>query len=430
MKPSGLSVSLAGFCWVATFSITAQSGVLGPEVIVSDLDNRQFRPDIAFAGGPDEYLVVWQNQWGGSYHDIYAQRLSADGALLSWYSVASLANNCADPSVAYDPIRDRYLVVWAYDVNGDGSNWDIRGRYMPRMGPDPLLTDFSIDADSSNQRSPKVEFALDEDEFMVVWYNEYALPNATDISARRVKADGSGFPAARFWVSTGVDHRTDPEIAYNLTRNEYLVTFSEYVGGASDSYEIYAVRLSGGGTILGSGEFPVATWNGTDLTAPSLASCFGLDGYLVTWEKGNSVEAQFVGGDGVVDGPRILLLDDSAQNWSGEPDVACSLDSASFLVTWTYNFGPSGGTTFVEGRAVLASHVVDVTFMVSSSTAYANVSQSPAVAGGLGGFFVAWEQNRVPPDAFLDIHARSVRPVAFIDGFESGDTSTWSSGVP
>jgi len=38
--------------------------------------------------------------------------------------------------VAYDPTNDRYLVVYIYDVNGDGSDYDLRGRLIPWNGPD------------------------------------------------------------------------------------------------------------------------------------------------------------------------------------------------------------------------------------------------------------------------------------------------------
>ncbi|MCD4750527.1 MAG: hypothetical protein K8R59_14245 [Thermoanaerobaculales bacterium] len=416
-----LTVPFTALLWVGAAVVHATT--LGPEIVVSALDNEQGWPAVAFAEGPDEYLVVWHNRWGGDYYDIYAQRISAEGTILTWFSIASLPNDSRWPAVAYDPSRDRYLVVWSYDSLGDGSDWDVRGRFIPRLGPDPSLTDFTLDSGSGSQVTPKTEFALAQDEFMVVWTNEYQV-GPPDIAARRVFADGSGFPDSRFQVSGGVNPRLDADIAYNLARNEFLIAFQAWVPTPVDSFEIHGVRMTATGVILGGGELEIATLPSDD-TQPAVASCHELDGYLVAWSSFEpDIYARFVTGDGVLDGPPIHIEDNLYPDQL--PDVACSLDGARYLVAWQteYAFGLNG----VWARDVMPSHVAGPPFRIVVPTSTSE-STAPAVAGGAGGFMITWEHER-EGTSYVDIHARTADPGLFQDGFESGDTTHWSSVVP
>ena len=63
---------------------------LGREIVISALDNRQILPAVAYNSQHDEYLVVWNNYWAGSA-DIYAQRLTGQGELKSWFAVGPTA---------------------------------------------------------------------------------------------------------------------------------------------------------------------------------------------------------------------------------------------------------------------------------------------------------------------------------------------------
>ncbi|MEZ4556352.1 MAG: hypothetical protein R2854_07880, partial [Caldilineaceae bacterium] len=84
---------------------------LGGEIVVSALDNDQLWPAVAYNPQHREYLVVWQNNWSGN-RDIYAQRVDAQGDLLSWFAVTTGTHDRAQPAVAYDPVNQRYLVTW------------------------------------------------------------------------------------------------------------------------------------------------------------------------------------------------------------------------------------------------------------------------------------------------------------------------------
>ncbi len=88
---------------------------VGREVTISDSDIEKFLPAVAYNGDRQEFLVVWHNLSGTGVRDISAARLDRFGKVISTFIVASGAYSRAQPAVAYDDVRDRYLVVYIYD---------------------------------------------------------------------------------------------------------------------------------------------------------------------------------------------------------------------------------------------------------------------------------------------------------------------------
>ena len=244
--------------------------------------------------------------------------------------VAEGVNAKRQPAVAYDPTRDRYLVTWIYDYWGNDTDWDVHGRFIPWDGPSASLHDFTICDWTSNQRRPAVEFARTQDEFLVVWTSEAtAVPRY--VSGRRIWADGSGSPFSPFLISSGTEIRDRPDVAYNLARNEYLVTWDL---GATD---IWGVRLSGTGSALGGGEFAIAAWPSTE-EHPAVAACHAADQYLVAWHSDQdtggtdwAIYARYVSGSGVAG--NVHLVDDTTAP-EKEVDVSCGAEGQRYLLVW------------------------------------------------------------------------------------------------
>jgi hypothetical protein len=328
-------------------SVASTQPRLNREIVISSLDNLKYRPDIAYNSKHDEYLVVWENVWGGDYHDIYAQRISATGQLLSWFAVYTGSNKKMQPSVAYDPTRDRYLVTWIYDVVGDGSNWDVVGRLIPWDGPDASLTDFIICSWSSSQWHPKVVYALAQDEYLVTWDVDMA----------------------------GLD--------------------------------IYGVRLNGTGSAIGGGEFVIAGWP-ADESYPAVAACNLADQYFVTWQSlvnpptnDYAIYGRYIDGDGTLAG--VYVVDDTTAP-EKEADVACSQGGQRYLIVWQTMY--SDGYYGVWGRVAYPDESMDEQFgLVASGNAADRTF--PAVAGGKVSYLTAWEHIR-DGTSYQDIHGRLV----------------------
>jgi hypothetical protein len=255
---------------------------LSKEIAISAIDNEQYLPAVAYNWKHDEYLVVWHNKWGAN-RDIYAQRITGQGELKSWFAVGPTAplnpypNDSAHPSVAYDPVNDRYLVVWAYDTAGDGSNWDIHGVFVNWDGPIQGLHQSIICDWPTPQSTPKVVYARAQEEFMIVWTTLHPSVPAY-ISGRRMNATSGTFPTSGsdFTIDNASQVRIHPEIAYNLARNEYLVVYD-------NTFDVFGARFTGSANPLAS-EFAIAAWPGAE-ELPVVAACEETDQYLVAWQN-------------------------------------------------------------------------------------------------------------------------------------------------
>jgi hypothetical protein len=395
-------------------SATPPAG-FGVEIAVSDLENVQHLPAVAYNWRHHEYLVLWHNEWGDGRRDIYAQRVSVAGQPLSGFTVTGGSHDRAQPAAAYDPDNDRFLVVWVYDVNGDGSNWDVYGRLIPWNGPDTNLTEFPICKWGGNQWDPVVAYNAHPGwhEFFVFWTDTPAGGPAY-ISGRRIYASGAGFPSSGSdaIIAHAVDNRLNPRVTHNLVRNEYLMVYD-------NGEDVFASRLAASGAQLGGGEVHVADWPETE-ARPDVASCTTTDQYLVVWQSWDStsaydIYARLVGGDGALDGGRLHVYGTTAND--KEPVVACGPGVRRFLVAWQEQYSGVTGPYGVSARFVEIDGSMDEPIALISPYSGAERTD-PAIASGPPSHLVVWEHDQLG-SGFQDIHGRLYMPFnLFLPNFE------------
>jgi hypothetical protein len=304
--------------------------------------------------------------------------------------------------VSYDPVRDRYLVVWIFDAAGNGSNWDVYGRFIPWNGPSASFQEFAICTWTTKQWSPKVAYGLAQDEFMVVWWTESAVPGYA--SGRRVLASG-GFPDNAFLISSDPsENRVGPDVAYNLARNEYLVVYH-------NGLDIFGTRLRGDGNILGGGEFGIAGWPSAEIN-PSVAACHRADRYLVGWQskEGNNfnIYARYVVGDGT---PASVHQIDARSLDETEIDVACNAAGTQFMLAWQVQYVNLKFGVWARLASPTAVFGPTIPIVDASSTAGRT---DPAFAGGGSKYLVVWAHER-GSTSYQDIHGRLIVPnIAFL----------------
>ena len=385
-------------------SATTAGPHLSGEITISAHDDEQYLPSVAYNWKHREYLVVWHDKWAIGTRDIRAARISEQGQVLSEFTVYEHATkDSAQPAVDYDPVNDRYLVVWVFDASGNGSDWDLYGRLIPWSGPSASLTQFAISTWSTHQWNPKVAYGRAVEEFLVVWANQYqAGTPPMYISGRRVKADGSGFPggASDLTINHATQNRVNPDVTYNLARNEYLVVYD-------NTADILGIRLTG--NLLGNfgGEFGIAGWPATEIR-PAVVACRGADQYLVAWQSDQSssndaIYVRFIGGDGVLAGVRLI---DDTSSPQQEPDVACNQAGQQYLVAWQTMY--TSGKYGIWGRLVHPDETMDAGFVIVDASWRADRT-APVVAGGYNNYLVAWEHDR-DGTSFQDIHGRLITP--------------------
>ncbi|NOR84190.1 MAG: hypothetical protein GQ526_11935, partial [Ardenticatenales bacterium] len=323
-------------------------------------------------------------------------------------------------SVAYDPVTNRYLVVWAREM--PSSNYDIYGRFIPWDGI-PTASEFPIDSSTSDDSSsPKVAYALAQGEYLVVWEDYSGGWPEYRVSGRRVKAVGGGWPARFTIAEHASENRRNPHVAYNLARNEYLVTYDNMYLAGTNNENIYGKRLAGDGTVLG-GELGIAGWP-DDEVAPAVAACDGADQYLVTWTSvqsgGKRVYARFVDGDGTLKG--VHQIDDSTTDYPYSPAAVDCKWGVQYMVTWERYAG--GSLVGIRGRVAYSDESMDSSFEIE--VPHSPHRERPAVACSDPNCLVAWEHRDA--SGYAEIYGRIVgetKPkAAFTVSPAGGDTST------
>jgi len=394
----------------STATSAATDPHLSGEITISALDNMQYSPAVAYNWKHNEYLVVWENVWGGGGHDIYAQRVTDQGELKSWFYVPEdsvYTGNRMQPDVAYDPVNDRYLVVWIY---WDGSDWNVHGRFILWNGPSASLTEFQICDWGSDQWKPKAAYGRAEEEFLVVWMNAPSgVP--TYISGLQVPADGSSFnPAGGFAISSGADNRDYPDVAYDRSRNEYLVVWDVVSGTGND---IYGERLRAS-DLHQYGEFGIAEWPDYE-EHPAVAACSDSDQYLVAWQShvnppdDYDIYVRFIQGDGTLDSVHRMDATTIGEVW---PDVACNMSEQQYLVVWQQQYSNGSGPYGVWGQMVSTGKTIGSSFgIVGTFAGLSSGYTTPAIAGGYTNYLTVWEHERYGT-SYQDIHGRLITPYA------------------
>ena len=362
-------------------------------------------PAVAYNSLHDEYLVVWYNDQGGPTRDIYARRVGGDGSLKSWFAVVTgTAQVNWLPDVAYSPAQDQYLVAYTYA--DPVSDFDVWARRVSWNGG-WMSPEFPIHQDSDDQWNAAVAYNSLNDEYLVVYQNTWAS-GLYDIAAVRVRAS-DGITQSWRNIATGAgDWRIDPDVAYNGTRNEYLITYRFLAGPSHTSGDILGkVASYDMGTL--SSEIGICT-DTYDQIAPAVAA--GPDEYLVAWSDGIGTEdydifARRVSGDGTPQGASggFEIAGIGNPNLHEDPAVAYGA-GYGYLVAWAYDIDP--GALFIRdinGRYVMSgqNQAAGNGFAIDG-TAYNQ--HLPAIACGPSGDCLVVEEDEWSPSGSGDYEIR------------------------
>lgn len=113
---------------------------------------------VALAGGPDEYMAVWNEDHGANLQSVWGRRVRGDGGLESFVNIAhDTGQKRVEPVVAFGD-GGRYLVPWRH-IGGAYPAWDIYGRVVSPVTNAPLGGQFPIDTSAGAQKVPAVACA-------------------------------------------------------------------------------------------------------------------------------------------------------------------------------------------------------------------------------------------------------------------------------
>lgn len=261
----------------------------GPFIDIQVDSKENYEPAVAYSADRNEYLVVWQTEQDSSTWDIWARRVRADGIVQgpSPFCVAtSEGKKRMQPAVAYNPVRDEYLVVYTYEFAGldDDIMATVVGGDLSWKS-----SEYSISSPTDIQWSPEVAYNTQDDEYLVVWWNVWG-DGRRDIYAQRLESDGSPFPGGPATIAADATELYSlPDVAYNEARNQYLIAYNYIASSLSTEGNVRGKVASADLSTLSSERH---ICDNTD-NQGSLAVAAGPDEYLVTWTDENTTTGYY-----------------------------------------------------------------------------------------------------------------------------------------
>lgn len=269
----------------------------GPIAISTAAADEQ-APAVAYNGTDRQFLVVWLTRVGEATA-VYGQRVSADGQLLGGpFPIGADAATwppARRPSVAWNSQGREYLVAWE-SLNGGGVI------YGQRVARDGSLLEGRKELNTAGHLTEGLDVAYNptRNEYLLIWsdrrepYEDYP-----DVWARRLSATGSPLadeflvcPKAEGGPCDGQSQRI-PTLAYNSSAQEYLAAWQEFRRGASGSLSIDIVgRRISGTGVPLGGRILINSPEDGTQTLPDVAYNPAANEYMVVWRDGRENASQ------------------------------------------------------------------------------------------------------------------------------------------
>lgn len=423
LKASSWVLILVGVCMMRSSPVEAQSTPLGNQFQVNVVTTgRQGAPQVA-SDGAGNFMVSWRDGI-----DVKGRQVFVDGSLGPELLLVDLS--FISPFAMARGDSGEFVVVTAQGSSVEAHRFDAAG--MAVGSPIVVSDDTEMD-----YRDPAV--AAQGDDFVVVWATDFGT--GLDILGRRLGAGGV-LQGGVFQVNdytTGT--QAEPAVAA-LEGGDFAVTWNsvQSPGNDDDFTSIQARAFDSLGKPV-SNQFQVNTATVGRQSNPAVAGL--ADGsFAVVWldrqgelvDQDSGIAMQRANAQGQLLGG-ILQVNTYTPGFQRFPDVT-ALDDGRFVVAWESYGSPENDSfgTSIVGRAFDASGMpLGDDFQVNALIQAGQIF--PSIVSGNGStWLAAWESLASPDDdSFESVQGQRLGPFTpniFADGFESGNTVSWSEAEP
>ena len=194
-----------------------------PQMTPTDPD--RYHVSAAYNDKRAQYLVVWHNTWASGHdREVIGQRVDGAGRPVGAnFAISSGAHDRIQPVVVYNHTEDEYMVVWMYDVNGDGKKYDIYGVVVSWNGVVGAPFQFQT-YNNVSFWSPEIAWNSEWNEYAVVWTSlDQTTQLSLDIGTKVLDDDGGYLYGTIIW-DTG--YPSNPDITFDPVNHNYLVVWN------------------------------------------------------------------------------------------------------------------------------------------------------------------------------------------------------------
>ena len=313
-------------------------------------------PAVSFSPSQNSYVVPFE-KYGGGPPQIRGQVVDQYGFPVgSDFPIADAGNASYNPSIAYDSVNGRYLVVWSDSRNGIG-NSDIYGQFV---NPNGTLsgTNFIVCNVPANQLGPSVAYDSVNQRFLVTWTdNRNEATTFFDIYGQLLNANGTP-NGAEIIVSNATNNQTNSSVAYDSANQRFLVTWTDQRDDGTTGHDIYGQLLNANGTPNG-GNFPICNAN-SNQDGGRVAYDSANQRFLVVWTEtrnmgttSGDIYGQLLNANGTPNGGEIIISNANDQQYVA--NVAYDSAYHRFLVVWVDQRNNATTSADIYGQFVDAS---------------------------------------------------------------------------
>ena len=377
--------------------VSAEGALLGAPFDISDGAGWAVSPDVTYNAALGDFFVAWQDSRPGMHDDIYAQRVTPEGALAGAnLAVSNALGNQQFVALTAHGSAGKVFFVW--------NDWragtpQLYGRELDFSGGIPPLPEVRISTHTIKPGISTVAFVPNSpaDAYLAVWE---APTGEGDLLARLVLSDGGfvgsptvvsddphlqALPAlavatettpvsalavwmdARVGVNTGIYGQrldkngarvglhfgltplprlqTQPAGAYSSTSDRSLIVWANvHGGGGNQSTHVMGYLFDGNG-ILARAPLTLTTQALTSTTTVSVDWDYWNDEFLAVWSDAGNIVGQRVTADGsLVNGKLVISTLAGTQS---APVVVAGFNA--YLVIFEYTH-PTTHTTDIFGQ--------------------------------------------------------------------------------
>jgi len=314
----------------------------GLEFVISNATDIQDDPLVAYDSLNRRFLVAWTDyrNFGTTNQDVYGQLVNADGSLYNTasdvnFAIANVTNTQYNPSVAFDSINQRFLVVWE-DFRIEA---DIYGQLINADGS--LYGNNFVIADATQQQSsPSVAFDNVYKRFLVA-STDNRKNGDNDVYGQLINADGSLYNTSsdvNFAICDIEGSQGGPSVAYDSANKRFLVAWTDNRNIGTTGDDIYGQLINAGGSLLGA-NFVISN-AGESQSYPSVTFDSISHKYLVAWEdyrdlgtSRSNIYGQLVNADGSLFNTTsdVNFVISNAVNYEYHPSIAFNSNCRNFL---------------------------------------------------------------------------------------------------
>lgn len=373
-------------------------------IAVCSAINYQVAPQIV-SDGSGGAIIVWQDTRIGSFYDIYAQRIDADGSHL-WTSAGiavCIATYHQDMPIIVSDGSGGAIIAWR-DIR-NGIDHDIFAQRVNASGVVQWTIDgVAISAASDNQMY--AQMAPDGSGGAIITWND-TRSGYFDIYAQRVDASGTvQWTTDGVSVCTATDYQYYPQIIPAASGGA-IIAWDDYRSGTGS--DIYAQKIDLNGSIQWTPVDGISICNASeDQNIPRLIP-ISTGGAIIAWSDRRSVSdhdiyAQRIDANGnyqwTYGGIPICTESNHQYTLAAVPDG----NDCAILIWKDYR-----STTNYDLYAQKLSPYGELLWTatgVAISTAAGNQLDAATVTDGEGGVIVAWEDDR--SGEYEDIFAQRI----------------------